>query len=272
MTHKERRVLIKANAKERLKSNNSNPYLGTLIIAAVMIGIVILAIISIAVPLVMGVLMQAQSEYNPMGAILIMGGNISNTILNIIMPILFSILMIGFGWYTFKIYRGEENRYRDIFSGFSVRGLWIFCSNFLAGFFEGILALVVTLIVMVPVMIIIFSKIIINMGDAEVLMIIFTAMIAIWILSIPVYIIAYGLRLINYIMYDDSKINAFNVLFKSWKMMKGHKWELFKLDLTFIGWYIITVITLGIAGIYTMPYFYTVYAGFYEEIKKEYVD
>ena len=71
-----------------------------------------------------------------------------------------------------------------------------------------------------------------------------------------------------YIIYDND-LSIIDTIKLSFKMMKGHKWELFKLDMTFIGWVLLILITFYIAGIYFLPYAWTVNAGFYEEIKNE---
>ncbi len=49
-------------------------------------------------------------------------------------------------------------------------------------------------------------------------------------------------------------------------MMDGHKMEYFILCLSFIGWFILSCITLGIGFLWLIPYFYTTSAAFYEEI------
>ena len=45
-----------------------------------------------------------------------------------------------------------------------------------------------------------------------------------------------------------------------------HKWELFCLRFSFIGWYIIGILTLGIGLIFINPYRYAAEAAFYNEI------
>ncbi len=53
-------------------------------------------------------------------------------------------------------------------------------------------------------------------------------------------------------------------------MMDGHKMELFVLQLSFIGWALLGVLTLGILNIvYVAPYMNTSVAGFYDEVKKD---
>ncbi|MCT4573888.1 DUF975 family protein, partial [Bacillus thuringiensis] len=56
------------------------------------------------------------------------------------------------------------------------------------------------------------------------------------------------------------------------RMMDGHKMEYFILCLSFIGWFILSCITLGIGFLWLIPYFYTTSAAFYEEIAEEYYE
>ena len=48
-----------------------------------------------------------------------------------------------------------------------------------------------------------------------------------------------------------------------------HKAELFVLDLSFIGWGLLTLISCGIAGIWYIPYYYTSHANFYKQLNGE---
>ncbi len=59
---------------------------------------------------------------------------------------------------------------------------------------------------------------------------------------------------------------------ESRRMMDGHKMEYFILCLSFIGWFILSCITLGIGFLWLIPYFYTTSAAFYEEIAEEYYE
>ena len=53
-------------------------------------------------------------------------------------------------------------------------------------------------------------------------------------------------------------------------MMNGHKFDLFYLHLTFIGWGILSLLTLGIGFLWLNPYMMTAQAQFYEDVKAEY--
>ena len=50
-------------------------------------------------------------------------------------------------------------------------------------------------------------------------------------------------------------------------MMNGHKWDLFVLQLSFFWWFLLVMVTLGIAAIYVTPYISATTANFYNSIK-----
>lgn len=53
-------------------------------------------------------------------------------------------------------------------------------------------------------------------------------------------------------------------------MMNGHKMDYFKLELSFIGWHLLAVLTLGILEIWIAPYQATAMTKFLSEVKSEY--
>ena len=52
-------------------------------------------------------------------------------------------------------------------------------------------------------------------------------------------------------------------------MMNGHKVEYFYLCLTFIGWYLLALLTLGVGLLWLGPYFQTTKAVFYQRLKEQ---
>lgn len=54
--------------------------------------------------------------------------------------------------------------------------------------------------------------------------------------------------------------------------MDGYKMKLFLLDLSFIGWMILSILTLGIGLLFLQPYMNTARAAFYEDLKAELSD
>ena len=72
-----------------------------------------------------------------------------------------------------------------------------------------------------------------------------------------------------FIMAENPDMTASEAIEASKQMMEGHKTELFLLDLSFLGWILLTVITFGIAGIWTIPYMSTTSANAYRWLKEQ---
>ena len=86
---------------------------------------------------------------------------------------------------------------------------------------------------------------------------------------IPGIVKAYSYRMVPYILKDNPELSATEVITKSREMMNGNKWSAFVLDLSFIGWFLLSVLTCGILTIfYTNPYYYNTCAALYTELKK----
>ena len=96
--------------------------------------------------------------------------------------------------------------------------------------------------------------------------------ISLWSLLfiIPGLIKTFSYALTPYILKDYPELSANQAINLSRKMMKGHKLDYFCLCLTFIGWIILTVFTLGIGLIWLMPYMSSTSAAFYLDVKAEY--
>ena len=68
-----------------------------------------------------------------------------------------------------------------------------------------------------------------------------------WALTIIGGIIKhYSYLMVPYILAENPNMNSKQAITLSRKMMDGHKWEAFKLDLSFIGWNILGMFTWGI--------------------------
>ena len=53
-------------------------------------------------------------------------------------------------------------------------------------------------------------------------------------------------------------------------MMRGHKFDLFWLYLSFIGWFFVCIFTFGIGFIWLIPYMQSAEVAFYEDVKADY--
>lgn len=90
------------------------------------------------------------------------------------------------------------------------------------------------------------------------------------LLIIPGIIKAFSYAMTPFIIEDNPELSANDAIDRSRAMMRGHKFDLFWLYLSFIGWYILCILTLGIGLLWLGPYVQTATAAFYEEVKAEY--
>lgn len=85
---------------------------------------------------------------------------------------------------------------------------------------------------------------------------------------IPGIIATLSYSLVFYIKLDNPELSVTDVISKSKQMMKGHKWDFFVLELSFLGWEILGIFTFGILYLWLVPYMQVTYANFYNEIKE----
>lgn len=79
-------------------------------------------------------------------------------------------------------------------------------------------------------------------------------------------ILAYSMT--PYILMDQPEVGAKDALKVSMAMTEGHKGELFVMNLSFIGWLVLTACTAGLLGIfYVTPYINVTMAAYYEQLK-----
>ena len=90
-----------------------------------------------------------------------------------------------------------------------------------------------------------------------------------WFMLLIIPGIIYGLAFsqVYYILAEDKDIRIRDAFYKSRMMMRGYKWKLFCLQLRFLGWFILCLLTLGIGFLWLVPYMYMASAKFYDDIK-----
>ncbi|MDR0494058.1 MAG: DUF975 family protein [Treponema sp.] len=151
-----------------------------------------------------------------------------NTLVSIAIVIISGPITLGLAGYFLRRIRGEEIFIENIFDGFK-RFLPSFLLTLLMGLFVFLWAL---------------------------------------LLIIPGIIKGYGYSMAFYIMYDNPGIKPLDALKKSQNMMKGYKGKYFLLGLSFLGWSLLGILTLGIGYLWLTPYVSLAYGNFYENLKK----
>ena len=84
---------------------------------------------------------------------------------------------------------------------------------------------------------------------------------------IPGIVKGYSYSMAMYVLADNKGKSARECIAESKAMMEGHKMELFVLDLSFIGWYLLCSLTCGLAALYVVPLLNATHANVYETIK-----
>lgn len=90
-------------------------------------------------------------------------------------------------------------------------------------------------------------------------------------LVVPGVIASLSLFLTPYLLQDYPEKSLVEVMRTSKAMMQGHKMQLFKLQLGFIGWMLLNVLTLGIGSLWLFPYMMTAMAAFYQDVREQYI-
>ena len=92
-----------------------------------------------------------------------------------------------------------------------------------------------------------------------------------WMLTVVGYVIKiYSYFLVPYIMAENPSLKANEAITLSRRMMQGHKWECFKLNLSFLGWDVLRILTMGLLGIFFVaPYKSMTYAEYYARVREE---
>ena len=90
---------------------------------------------------------------------------------------------------------------------------------------------------------------------------------------IPGIIKSFSYRMVPYILVDQPELTATQAITRSRQMMKGNKWRAFVLDLSFILWYLLSGLTLGLLGLFFVhPYYEATNAELYQALKNAPVD
>ena len=86
------------------------------------------------------------------------------------------------------------------------------------------------------------------------------------LLIIPGIVASYRYAMAHFIMLENPGMSASEAIAASKELMKGHKGDLFTLDLSFIGWGLLNLLTLGIGSLWLNPYMSMAHTVFYREL------
>lgn len=158
------------------------------------------------------------------------GDHTVKNLMSIVSLIIGGPIYYGVAAYFLKLSRHEPAEFSEVFSGFS-----IFKTNFVL----------------------------------NLLTIIFTALWAL-LLIVPGIIASISYSMAYFIVNDNPGISGLEAIRMSKEMMNGHKMRFFNMWLSFLGWFLLGLITAGLGMLYAIPYYRAAKANFYLDLKESY--
>lgn len=135
-------------------------------------------------------------------------------------------VLLGVATFNLNLFHRREARFADLFSQF--HRLWQgFCMQFVMGFFVFLWSL---------------------------------------LFVFPGLIAAYRYAMVPYLMAEFPELGVMDAMRESKRLMVGNKWRLFCLHVSFIGWHLLSALTLGIGSLWVVPYQYAADIAFYMEV------
>ena len=157
----------------------------------------------------------------------LMNPGLLGTFISILTGLMSMVLASGFVMYCMAIRRGERAEYLTLFDGFSFVGK----------------------VILLNIVIYLFTF--------------FWSLLFV----IPGIIAAYRYRQALYLLLDHPEMGVLECIRESKRLMRGHKAELFILDLSFIGWALLSIIPF--VSVYTLPYTESTYALYYSMLREQ---
>ena len=139
------------------------------------------------------------------------------------------IIWFGFFVNFLSFARGAKNSIKSLFVGFSNMGFFLRILG--AEFLKGIFVFLWSLLLLIPGLVKIYSY-----------------------------------TMTEFVLRDHPEYSPLQAITASKKMMYGHRLELLMLQLRFLGWYLLCLVTLGIACFWVVPYYMTAKSKFYMDL------
>lgn len=226
------RVELKARARESMRNSAVSPYITALIYCAVMY---IISLLSARLMRVDGLTLaqllgSGTFLENPDVAVrwyISVRPGIFAYVIDLLLNFMIWLLYAGFVVFVLRMIRQQQNSLWNLMDGFQ-NFLKIIGLNILTGIFTALWSL---------------------------------------LFIIPGIIAAYRYRQALYLLLDHPEMGIMECIRESKRLMVGHKAELFILDLSFIGWALLSIIPF--VSVYTLPYTESTYALYYSMLREQ---
>ncbi len=177
-----------------------------------------------------------------------------STVTSLFLTIYTTVMAAGYTSYALRLARHESPSYRNLLDGFHMVGRVI-----LMNILQWVFIFLWTLVAVIPGVIVLVIGLVMDSGlVVGVAVLLYLAGI---IFSVTV---SFRYRLSIYFLIDNPEMGALEAITNSKNTMQGRKLSLFVLDLSFLGWNLLVLCTLGILSIWVIPYAYATEANFYD--------
>lgn len=187
-------------------------------------------------------------------------------IIMVIVGIVGVLLNIGYTRISLQIHRREPVRMDSLLEGFQIPGRVIGLR-----LLRALLMLMWTYAILIPAIILLSIPItpLDRMTESDTWFVMYLVVLLIVAVAVSTAV-SYRYWGATFILLDHPDYTVRECIRAATEMTRGHRMELFLLDLSLLPWNLLCILTAGILYIWKMPYIAAVYAGAYEELDRQY--
>lgn len=165
------------------------------------------------------------------------------------------VMRAGFVLYIMRLVRGENCRGRDLLEGFPLAPQ-IIAQQLLIFLFSLLWSALATAVLSL-------AGVLLFLTGSQLLITLFYILFLIAVVVFSIWV-QYRYVLSLYFLLDHPNQGVLSAIRSSVGAMKGWKVELLVLDLSMLGWSLLSLVTMGIAGVWVLPYTQSVMVNFYD--------
>ena len=187
-------------------------------------------------------------------------------IIMVIVGLVGVLLSIGYTRIALQVHRREPVRMDSLLEGFQIPGRVIGLR-----LLRALLMLMWTYAILIPAIILLSIPItpLDRMTESDTWFVMYLVVLLIVAVAVSTAV-SYRYWGATYILLDHPDYTVRECIRAATEMTRGHRMELFLLDLSLLPWNLLCILTAGILYIWKMPYIAAVYAGAYEELDRQY--
>ena len=187
-------------------------------------------------------------------------------IIMVIVGIVGVLLSIGYTRISLQVHRREPVRLDSLLEGFQIPGRVIGLR-----LLRALLMLMWTYAILIPAIILLSIPItpLDRMTESDTWFVMYLVVLLIVAVAVSTAV-SYRYWGATFILLDHPDYTVRECIRAATEMTRGHRMELFLLDLSLLPWNLLCILTAGILYIWKMPYIAAVYAGAYEELDRQY--